>query len=226
MGGMDLHALLMDIYTALREAFGHRKWWPAETPFEVMVGAVLTQRTNWRNAEKAIAALRKAGAMNPRAIAQMEPEQLRSLVRPAGYYRQKASRLRQLVTWLIECADGDVALLDKLPTDDVCEQLLSLRGIGPETADSILLYALDRPVFVVDAYTKRLVVRHGLLHETCDYFELKDLFESNLAEDVELYKDYHAQLVEVGKRYCRTVPRCRACPLHPLLGDPVEVEGF
>ncbi len=226
MGGMDLHAQLMDIYKALREAFGHREWWPAETPFEVMVGAVLTQRTNWRNAQKAIAALRDAGAMNPRAIAQMEPEQLQSLVRPAGFYRQKAARLRQLVTWLIEQADGDVALLDKLPTDDVHEQLLSLRGIGPETADSILLYALDRPVFVVDTYTKRLVVRHGLLHETCDYFELKDLFESNLAEDVELYKDYHAQLVEVGKRYCRTVPRCRTCPLHPLLGDPVEAEGF
>lgn len=217
--------MLMDIYRALREAFGCRHWWPGDTPFEVMVGAVLTQRTNWRNVAKAIDALKAVGLMSPHAMAQVEVERLQSLIRPAGYYRQKAARLRRLVDWLIERASADVTALEEVATDDLREELLALRGIGPETADSILLYALDRAVFVVDTYTKRVVVRHGLLDAACSYYDLRDLFESNLPADVALYKDYHAQLVEVGKRHCRSVPRCPACPLHPLLGDPIEGEG-
>jgi len=221
---MNLTSLLMKIYHALHEAFGHRGWWPGETPFEVMVGAVLTQRTNWGNVEKAIANLKNAGLMTPEALAQTEPERMQALVRPAGYYRQKTARLLRLVTWLMDRSGGDMDALAKVPTDEFRAELLALSGIGPETADSILLYAFGRPTFVVDAYTKRVMARHELIDITFTYEELKEFFESNLPAEVELYKDYHAQLVEVGKRYCRTVPVCSACPLHAVLGDPVLVE--
>ncbi|MHC4480836.1 MAG: endonuclease III domain-containing protein [Planctomycetota bacterium] len=223
---MSTAALLMDLYRVLREAFGHRGWWPGETPFEVMVGAVLTQRTNWRNAGRAIAALKEAGRLDPVALSRIDAERLQELVRPAGYYRQKTARLQRLAAWLVERAGADPGALGDVPTDQLRGELLALRGIGPETADSILLYALGRPTFVVDTYTKRVVVRHQLLGAECGYRELKDLFESSLPQDVELFKDYHAQLVEVGKRFCRTRPRCAACPVHPLLGEPVEEEWF
>ena len=221
---MDTSAVLMDVYRALRAEFGDRNWWPAESPFEVMVGAVLTQRTNWGNVEKAIAALKADGALSAEALAGMDLERLQTLVRPAGYYRQKALRLRRLAAWLVERAGGDPARLADAPTDALREELLALRGIGPETADSMLLYAQERPTFVVDTYTKRVVVRHGLLDAGCGYVELKEFFEWNLPADVGLYKDYHAQLVEVGKRHCRPRPRCARCPLHALLGDPLPEE--
>ncbi|MHC4592414.1 MAG: endonuclease III domain-containing protein, partial [Planctomycetota bacterium] len=194
---MNLNRQLMALYQVLRDAFGYRDWWPAKTPFEVMVGAVLTQRTNWQNVARAIAALKKAGLLAPRALVAADLEELQSLIRPAGYFRQKAARLKRLADWLVERAAGDAARLDGVNTDDLRAELLALRGIGPETADSILLYALSRPTFVVDAYTKRVVVRHGLLDASCSYAELKELFESHLADDVELHRDYHAQLVEV-----------------------------
>jgi endonuclease-3 related protein len=219
---MNASRSIQDLYRVLLAAFGHRDWWPAETPFEVMVGAVLTQRTNWQNVEKAIGALKSAGVLEPRALALIERERLEQLIRPAGYYRQKAARVRALAKWLVDRADGRLQALEAVPTDQLRLELLAIRGIGPETADSILLYALGRPTFVVDTYTKRVVARHGLLDVGCGYEELKDLFESNLPDDVGLFKDYHAQLVELGKRHCRTVPRCATCPAHPLLGDPLE----
>ncbi len=221
---MDLTRLLSEMYQAMRAAFGHRGWWPGETPFEVMVGAILTQRTNWRNAERAVDALREEGLLRPGALARLEPERLQELIRPAGYYRQKAARLLRLARWAEQRTGGDLCVLADVPSDELREELLALRGIGPETADSILLYALERPTFVVDTYTHRVVVRHGLLEPDCGYVELKELFEAHLPRDVELFKDYHAQLVEVGKRFCRTQPRCAGCPLHPALGDPVPGE--
>jgi len=220
---MNLPDLLMDLYRALLRAYGHRGWWPGDSPFEVMVGAVLTQRTNWQNVRRAISALKAEGALDATSIATMDAGRLQELIRPAGYYRQKAARLKAMASWLVRRAGGDPERLADVPTDSVRRELLALRGIGPETADSILLYALARPAFVVDAYTKRLVVRHQLLGPECDYFELKELFELNLPEDVELYKDYHAQLVEVGKRHCRSVPVCAGCPARQALGDPVEL---
>jgi endonuclease-3 related protein len=221
---MDLSATLMQVYEALRAEFGPQRWWPGDSPLEVMVGAVLTQRTNWRNVERAIARLKEAGLMDARALADAEPERLHPVIKPSGYYRQKAARLRRLARWLVERAEGDVARLAEAPTDELGEELLRIRGIGPETADSILLYALERPTFVVDTYTKRAVVRHGLLESDCTYAALKELFEAHLPRDVELYKDYHAQLVRLGKTFCRTRPRCAACPVHPLLGDPIPDE--
>jgi endonuclease-3 related protein len=213
---------LNDLYPALLGAFGHRAWWPARTPFEVMVGAILTQNTNWTNVEKAIRALKDADALNAHAIAAMDPERLPTLIRPSGYYRQKSVRVRRLAEWLIERGGGEVEGLAGIPTETLREELLGLRGIGPETADSILLYALGRPTFVVDAYTRRISARHSLIDPDCGYYELKDLFESALPRDLDLYKDYHGQLVELAKRHCRRRnPLCATCPARPVLGEPV-----
>jgi endonuclease-3 related protein len=220
----DLTALLMELYRALRDQFGHRNWWPGDSALEIMVGAVLTQRTSWRNVEKALEALKGAGALEPARLADMDPERMQELVRPAGYYRQKSSRLRRLAAWLVERTGGHVAGLEAISTDRLREELLGIRGIGPETADSILLYALGRPTFVVDTYTNRIAVRHGLLEPNCGYYALKELFEDHLSRDVELYRDYHAQLVEVGKRHCRPRPKCRGCPARKVLGEPLNDE--
>jgi len=223
---MSTQELLMELYGALERAFGHRAWWPAETPFEVMVGAVLTQNTNWANVEKAIEALKRANALCAAVLTEMDQERLQCLVRPAGYFRQKAARLQRLAAYVVERAGGDPSGLDEVPTEDLRDELLALRGIGPETADSILLYALGRPTFVVDTYTMRIAARHGLVDWQCGYFELKEFFEGGLPAEVELLRDYHAQLVELGKRHCRRrSPRCEGCPARPVLGEPSLQEG-
>ncbi|MDP6438841.1 MAG: endonuclease III domain-containing protein [Candidatus Brocadiia bacterium] len=218
----------MRIYEALLAAFGHRNWWPGETPFEVMVGAVLTQNTNWTNVEKAIANLKRSGVLSAAALSELDTSELQDLIRPAGYYRQKAGRLRRLARWVAERGADDacaIAALRAASTDELRQGLLALNGIGPETADSILLYALEKPVFVVDAYTVRIMSRHGLVDPEVGYEEVQAVFEDGLERDVELFKDYHAQLVEVGKRYCRRrSPRCERCPLRGVLGDPVLEE--
>jgi endonuclease-3 related protein len=219
---MSPRASLMDIYETLRGAFGHRGWWPAETAFEVMVGAILTQNTNWGNVEKAISRLKDGGLLQAHAMAACAPQRLQEAIRPSGYYRQKSARLLRIAAWLVERCEGAVGELESVPTDELRSELLALRGVGPETADSILLYALGRPVFVVDTYTMRVAVRHGRAEPGCGYGELQGLFEIELPRDVELYGDFHAQLVEVGKRFCRPTPRCADCPLHPLLGDPED----
>ena len=219
--------LIQRLYDTLREEFGHQNWWPADSPFEVMVGAILTQNTNWQNVTKAIAQLKQANALSADALVNLESEELQTLIRPAGYYRQKAARLKRLAGWLKEECDGNLNLLAEWPTDALRDQLLALRGIGPETACSILLYALDRPVFVVDTYTHRIVARHDLVWVNCSYEELQALFEDHLPRDTELYRDYHAQLVEVGKRFCKkSNPRCKDCPVRTVLGEPSLEEEF
>lgn len=221
---MSSSSTLNDMYHALLGAFGHRGWWPGETPFEVMVGAVLTQNTNWQNVERAIANLRAAGMMSPAAIAAAQPADLQQLIRPAGYFRQKSVRLRRLAEWVagFGADEGEaVCALRERSTEGLREELLSLKGIGPETADSILLYALHKPVFVVDAYTVRVLGRHGLIEPECTYYDVQAVLEDALARDVELHKDFHAQFVEVGKRFCRPrAPRCTDCPLLAVLGEP------
>lgn len=212
--------LLMRLYDVLRGEFGHRDWWPGDGPFEVMVGAVLTQRTAWRNVERALQALKDADVLSAQALACIDSRELQSLIKSAGYYRQKAVRLQRLAAWVAEAGLDDPRQAELVPTGELRENLLALRGIGPETADSILLYALGRLAFVVDAYTKRAMVRHRLVDPDCGYYELKSLFESNLPDDVELFRDYHAQLVELGKRYCRPSPRCEGCPARRVLGNP------
>ncbi|HUV62452.1 MAG TPA: endonuclease III domain-containing protein [Sedimentisphaerales bacterium] len=207
---------LTEIYELLYEAFGPQHWWPGETPFEVMTGAILTQNTSWTNVEKAIANLKSAGRLSPEALHRIELSRLAELIRPAGYYNIKAKRLKNFLEWLFDSYDGNLAHLESVATDRLREELLSVTGIGRETADSILLYALGRPVFVVDAYTARIAVRHGLIEPDADYEQLRELFESNLQQDTKLFNEYHALLVRAGKEFCRPKARCLGCPLEKL----------
>ena len=205
---------LEEIYRRLLAHFGPQHWWPGDTPFEVMVGAVLTQNTNWQNVEKAIANLKQAGALSLPAMAALSVEELAEHIRPAGYYNIKAGRLQNLFTMIADNWDNDLEYLLQQPVPVLREQLLSVKGIGPETADSMVLYAAGQPIFVVDAYTHRILLRHELITEEYDYFQIQELFMDNLEEDAALFNEYHALLVQVGKQFCKkSKPQCAGCPL-------------
>jgi len=207
---------LMEIYEHLFRAFGPQDWWPGETRFEIIVGAILTQNTNWANVAKAIANLKGAKCLEPDTLHAMDTAELERLIRPAGYFRLKAKRLRNFTQWLLDNYQGRLDAIDAIETRRLREELLGISGIGPETADSVLLYALDRPVFVVDTYTARVAVRHGLIEPDIDYTQLQYLFESNLEPDVRLFNEFHALVGRVGKDFCKPTPRCEACPLNDL----------
>lgn len=212
-----------EIYRRLLSCSGPRNWWPAKTPFEVMVGAILTQNTSWANVERAIANLKRAKALSPKKLLEIDLEKLEQLVRPSGYFRQKAKRLKIYLRFFFASPIlGSIPNMQKIETGEMREMLLAVNGIGPETADSILLYALDKPVFVVDAYTRRIFSRLGLVPEKIGYEELRMFFEKSLPGSVALYNDYHAQLVALGNRYCKKRPLCRECPLFSLgrCGEP------
>lgn len=204
---------LVTIFDRLLARYGHRHWWPGETPFEVCVGAILTQNTNWSNVEKAIANLRAADCLSAQAIASLPPGELAALIRPAGYFNVKAQRLQEFVGFLLAHAQGDLNRLFTLDWHLLRHQLLAVRGIGPETADSMLLYAGNQPSFVVDTYTRRIFSRLGLVDETIAYEPLRSLFMEHLPADSALYNEYHALIVEHGKQVCRPRPRCGACCL-------------
>ncbi len=199
------------------EALGPQGWWPGETPFEVCVGAILTQNTNWQNVERAIDNLKKRGLLSPQALYELPEGILAELIRPAGYYRVKARRLKNFIRFLVEDFEGDLAKLFALPLEEARQALLKVSGIGPETADSILLYAGEKPTFVIDAYTRRILLRHGLATEDMGYEDLREMFMRHLPEDPALYNEYHALLVAVGKNFCRPQnPRCEDCPLKDI----------
>jgi len=207
-------SLIPCIQKRLHEHFGPLHWWPADTPFEVAVGAILTQNTAWTNVEYAIDNLKHAGVLYPEGLAGLAAGQLEELIRPAGFFRQKACRLQNLARSLVEDWSGDIAALCSGPLAEARARLLALNGIGPETADSILLYAAARPSFVIDAYTRRIFQRIGLLQGYESYDEIRRLFMQHLPEDVSLYNDYHAQIVQLAKTCCRKQsPSCGACPL-------------
>mgnify|MGYP001558586999 CR=1 FL=1 len=208
--------LLKDVYKRMLKAWGPQHWWPGETPFEVMVGAILTQNTAWTNVEKAIKNLKAAGVLDPRQLHELPLSTLAALIRPAGYYNVKAKRLKSYLAWFVERFDGSVERMFELPLSSLREELLGVKGIGPETADSILLYAGGLPSFVVDAYTYRILLRHGMIAEDATYDDIKELFETRLARDVKLWNEVHALLVHVGKDHCRSKPRCEGCPLDPI----------
>jgi endonuclease-3 related protein len=207
---------LIEIYQLLYERFGPQKWWPGQTTFEIIAGAILTQNTNWKNVEKAISNLKAADVLEPQKIKNLQMQKLAELIRPAGYFNIKAKRLKNFVNWLFENYNGLLEYLQKTTTEQLRAELLGITGIGPETADSILLYALERPVFVVDAYTARVAVRHHLSEPEIDYEQLSHLFQSNLQEDLQLFNEYHALLVRVGKEFCKPKPICKGCPLEHL----------
>jgi len=201
------------LYDLMFHAYGPQHWWPARTRFEVVVGAVLTQNTAWTNVEKAMARLRAAGALRPAPLAALPRPRLAALIRSAGYYNIKAKRLQNLLRFLRRRCGLRLSRLFRAAPQALRRDLLAVNGIGPETADSILLYAGDIPIFVVDAYTRRILARHGLLRPGAGYDETQALFTAHLPRDVALFNEYHALLVMVGKDYCRSVPRCETCPL-------------
>lgn len=206
----------MDIYSRLFSTFGRRHWWPGDSPFEVMVGAILTQNTNWGNVERAIKNLKRARALTPATIHEMSHERLAGLIRPAGYFNVKAKRLKAFIEFFIKRYSGRVSKMRKVDTETLRRELLSVNGIGPETADSMLLYALERPVFVIDAYTKRVLSRHGIMDGSESYERFQELFHDALSCDVRLFNEYHALLVRLGKDFCKPRPRCEGCPLSGL----------
>ena len=216
---------LRSFYDTLLERFGPQDWWPGETPFEVMVGAVLTQNTNWKNVEKAIANLKRESLLDPFRIHAAPSERLAEVIRPAGYYNIKARRLKNLVALLVDEFGGDIEALFSGPVDELRRRLVAVRGVGLETADSIILYAAERPTFVVDTYTFRVMTRHGLIFPEGSYDEMKSLFEDNLPGDVGLFNEYHALLVQVGKQFCRKRARCAGCPLEDFPHE-TEFETF
>jgi endonuclease-3 related protein len=202
----------------LKTYFGPmEEWWPGDTPFEVMLTAVLVQHTNWKNVEQAIRNLKVFKLLSPQKLHELDEETLQEAIKPAGHFRQKASRLKALVAWLVNHYEGDMNRAREAPPARVRSELLDISGIGPETADVILLYALGHPSFVVDSYTYRVLSRHHLVSEETSYEEMQQLFHENLETDPRLFREYHAQLVEVGKKFCKTQPRCEECPLKVYL---------
>ncbi len=207
---------LTEIYQLLFDRFGPQHWWPGQTQFEIITGAILTQNTSWANVEKALTNLKSADCLTPEKLRRLDVSQLAEFIRPAGYYNIKAKRLKNFVNWLFDNYDGKLTNLESLDTDRLRAEFLSIRGIGHETADSILLYALNRAIFVVDAYTARIAFRHQLIEPDAEYEQLRELFQSNLPQDAQLFNEYHALLVRVGKEFCKPTARCPGCPLEKL----------
>jgi endonuclease-3 related protein len=211
---------LLQMYDAMLARFGHQGWWPGDGPLEICIGAILTQNTNWRNVEKAIANLRAAGCLSVSDIQSKQQDELAELIRPAGYFNVKAKRVKNFIATVhVSFGDDIEGFLDR-PVSTLREELLSINGIGRETADSIILYAAHLLAFVVDTYTYRICLRHGLIGPEDDYEAIRELFESSLPEDIDLWNDYHAQLVAVGKTCCRPTARCDGCPLESFPHDP------
>ena len=209
----DIAAALGEIYRKLFERYGPQHWWPARGPFEVIVGAILTQSTAWTNVEKAIANLRAAGKLSATALRDLPETELAALIHPCGYYNVKARRLKAFVNWLGESCGGDLDRLFSRDTALLRRELLGVHGIGEETADSIILYAGNLPVFVIDAYTRRILSRLRLAPARDSYTAYQALFMDNLPADARLFNEFHALLVCLGKETCRKTPQCPACPL-------------
>jgi len=205
--------ILAEIYRKLFIHFGPQHWWPGETPFEVMVGAILTQNTNWGNVVKAIANLKKADVLSLQGLEKIPPARLAELIRPAGYFNVKTKRLKSFIHFLSTEYGGSVEILCAEELSILREKLLAVKGIGPETADSILLYAAEKPIFVIDQYTYRVLTRHFLVTEETTYDEMQDLMMRHVKEEAPHYNEYHAQIVMVGKHFCGKTPKCETCPL-------------
>ena len=211
---------LLKIFKILLNEFGPQDWWPADSPFEVMVGAVLTQNTNWNNVSLAIADLKKEKLLAPQRIASVDKKKLMAAIRPSGFYNQKAAYLKGLSGFIIKRYGCDIKRMSWTETSVLRNELLAIKGLGPETADSILLYACNQPVFVIDAYTRRIFGRHGVRIKDSDYAGWQRLFETNLPKDAGLFNEYHALIVRLAKERCRKKPDCQGCPLEGVAINP------
>jgi len=216
MDNQSINQTLLNIHHQLIDRYGAQHWWPAEAPFEIIAGAILTQSAAWSNVEKAIANLKEAKALSPKALRQLSLAELARLIHPCGYYNAKALKLKSFVQWLGEDYEDDLNKLFANNTDCLRQQLLSIHGIGQETADSIILYAANKPIFVIDAYTRRIINRIGLAPDSNSYSAYQSLFMNNLHADVRLFNEYHALLVCLAKDVCRNRPRCQQCCLNSI----------
>ena len=223
MGGKN--GCILRMYRLLLEHYGDLRWWPGETPFEIAVGAVLTQSTNWRNVEKAIENMKERGLLSPGAVVRAGAEALEEAIRPSGFFRVKAKRLRAFAEFVHSTPGGTLESLEREDPRALREKMLGIAGIGEETADSILLYGLGMPVFVVDAYTRRILERHGVLKGGERYGDIQRAFTAALPEDPRVYNRCHALLVQAGKDHCRKVPCCAGCPLSSEGRPPAGKEG-
>lgn len=222
---MDIGRQLRQIYDLLRARYGHQHWWPGDSPFEIVIGAILTQRTAWRNVEIAIGNLKGERLLSPRSIVAASSQDLIDAIKPAGFYNQKAVRLKAISEYLLKRCDGDFERMEEFATNQLRSELLEINGIGPETADSILLYALNRPRFVIDVYTRRALERIGIVSREMDYAELQSMFMERLTPEVDLYQDFHAQWVALGKSNCHPKPDCNSCPLNEICDFGLEANN-
>lgn len=206
----------MTIYQQMFDRFGPQHWWPGRTKTEIIIGAILTQNTNWENVKKAIVNLRRAKMLTFSALRDADEKTIAELIRPSGYFNVKAKRLKNFVRFFYQEYNGSWKKFQSDPFPVLREKVLSVNGVGPETADSILLYALDKPIFVIDAYTKRALSRHRMIKEGDDYHAVQKLFMDNLSPDVAFFNEYHALFVRLAKEHCRTKPQCEGCPLGRL----------
>lgn len=208
---------LLEIYDILLDHFGPQGWWPGDTPFEIMVGAVLTQNTNWTNVSRAIDNLKRDGLLSFDKMHELPVEILAEKIKPAGYFNLKAARLKNLLGFIAREYDGSLDNMFAMDMHSLREEILTVKGVGPETADSILLYAASKPVFVVDTYTHRIFTRHNIIAEEDGYYEIQEYFTLSLPEDIALYNEYHALIVRLGKEFCRkSKPLCTSCPLEKI----------
>jgi endonuclease-3 related protein len=214
MGEQALNQTLLNIYHRLMARYGEQHWWPAEEPFEVIVGAILTQSAAWINVEKAIANLKATGALSPGALRQLPQSEIARLIHPCGYYNAKAKKLKAFTHWLGEQYSDNLARLFAGNINQLRQQLLTIYGIGEETADSIILYAANKPTFVIDAYTRRIISRLGLAPHSNSYAAYQELFMANLPADTKLFNEYHALLVCLAKNVCQPRPLCQQCCLN------------
>jgi endonuclease-3 related protein len=210
---MNIRTELVGIHERMERHFGDLHWWPADSPFEVMVGAILTQNTAWANVEKAINNLKNRGLLSTDQILRLPAAELTELIRPSGYFRLKTARLTAFVKFFVKNYSGSVEEMQKETLPVLRDKLRGVWGVGPETADSILLYACEKPVFVIDAYTRRILLRHRLISEGVSYDAIQALFLENLPHEVPLFKQYHALIVNTAKHFCRKIPNCSGCPL-------------
>ncbi len=211
--------VLLRMYEELFKASGPQHWWPGETPFEVITGAILTQNTAWGNVEQAIGNLKRARLLSVKRLAGVSRRRLARLIRPSGYFNQKAVKLRAFLNLLREEYGGSLRRMGRERTPALRRKLLAVHGIGPETADSILLYAFGRAAFVVDAYTTRILSRHNLIPADAPYHEVQRFMTGRIPRSARLYNEFHALIVRAGKEFCRKAPRCAQCPLHDLFSQ-------
>jgi endonuclease III related protein len=210
---MNVSHRIKEFYYSLYNRYGPQNWWPAESALECILGTILTQNTSWKNVERAFQNLKSRGLVSVEKLDSIPTEKLANLIRPSGYFNQKAIKIKTFIRYIKETYNGDLDKMFDEDTHQLRERLLSIKGIGPETADSILLYALKKPVFVIDAYTYRILSRHSVIPKETSYQEMQDLLMDSVPKDVQVFNEYHALLVKVGKEHCKKKALCKGCPL-------------